>query len=53
MQEVFNWFYTFITNQISWLFNMMIVEGVSIGALIVTFSVSALVISNLMLIAKK
>lgn len=53
MQEVFNWLYTLMTNIITWLFSMMIVEGVSIGALIVTVSISALVISNLMLIAKK
>lgn len=53
MQECFNWFYTFLTNHVSWLFNMMIVPNVSIGALMVVVGVSMLVISNLMLIAKR
>lgn len=53
MTEVFTWFYTMITNIISWLFSMLIVEGVSVGALIVTVGISALVISNLMLVAKR
>ena len=53
MQEALNWFYTFIANQVSWLFSMNIVQGVTIGALWVVLGVSALVIANLMLIAKR
>lgn len=53
MQECFDWFYLFISNQIRWLFNMQIVQGVSIGAFIVVLGVSGLVVSNLLLIAKR
>lgn len=53
MQDVFNWFYTFFANQVSWLFSMQIVPNVSIGAFIVVLAISGLVISNLMLIAKR
>lgn len=53
MQECFNWFYQFIANHIAWLFNMQIVPNVSLGALIVILGISCLVISNLMLIAKR
>ena len=53
MQECFNWFYQFIANHISWLFSMMIVPNVSIGALLVILGISCLVISNLILIAKR
>lgn len=53
MNTVFTWFYTFIANAINWMFNMMIVEGVSIGALLVVLVISSLVISNLVLVAKR
>lgn len=53
MQIAFNWFYTFISNQIAWLFSLMVVPNVSLGALIVVFGVSSLAVSNLMLIAKR
>lgn len=53
MQDAFNWFYTFLSNQVIWLFTLKIVPGVSFGALIVVLGISGLVISNLMLIAKR
>lgn len=53
MQEAINWFITFFANHISWLFSMQIVPNVTIGAFIVVLAISGLVISNLMLIAKR
>lgn len=53
MQQVFNWFYTFISNHVSWLFSIQVVPNVTVGVLIVVVAISSLVISNLMLIAKR
>lgn len=53
MQEAISWFITFFANHVSWLFSMQIVPNVTIGAFIVVLAVSGLVISNLMLIAKR
>ena len=53
MQAVFNWFYQMFSNVISWLFQMQIVPNVTIGSFIVVLGISALVISNLMLRARR
>lgn len=42
MQEVLNWFYTFMSNQVTWLFSMQIVQGVSLGMLLVLALMSGL-----------
>lgn len=53
MQAVFNWFYQMFSNVIAWLFQMQIVPNVTIGSFIVVLGISALVISNLLIIARR
>lgn len=53
MQAVFNWFYQMLNNVISWLFQMQIVPNVTIGSFMVVLGISALVISNLVIIARR
>lgn len=53
MQAVFNWFYQMFSNVIRWLFQMQIVPNVTIGSFMVVLGISALVISNLLIIARR
>lgn len=53
MQECLDWFYLFWQNLINWFFTIYIVNGVSLGAFVLVLFVASLVISNLILIAKR
>ena len=53
MQECLDWFYAFWGNLINWLFTINITQTVSLGSFILVLFVAGLVISNLMLIAKR
>ena len=53
MQECLDWFYIFWGNLINWLFTIYITKTVSLGSFILVLFVAELVISNLMIIAKR
>lgn len=53
LQQSLNWIYSLINNIINWLLSMNIVQGVSIGALMIALFVSGIVISNLIIIARR
>lgn len=53
MQECLDWFYLFFQNLINWFFTINITATVSLGAFVLVLFVASLVISNIMLIAKR
>lgn len=50
---VLSWFYSFFGAFFSALMGMSIAEGVSVGSLMIVMSIFLLVVSNLILIAKR
>lgn len=53
VQNCLNWLYQFVSSLISLLFNLEVVNGVSYGSFIVVSFLSSLVITNILMTAKK
>lgn len=53
VQSCLNWLYAFLQSIVSLLFNLPIVEGVSYGSLLIVMFLSSLVITNILMVAKK
>lgn len=53
IQSILNWLYQCFGSFINLLFSLEITDGVSVGSVMIVMSIFLLVVSNIMLIAKR